>query len=320
MPDQMTPRERIDAALRGDRVDRMPICFWHHFSPQGSGHKLAELTLAFFRDEFALDIVKVMPDLPYPGPDAPISAPLGLPRLPVDTTPMFQEQLTCIDALRAALGPDYPIVVTLFSPLTTMLRFLRPFSRAIEIARAQPEAFGEGLEIVTENLHDLMAAVVGAGASGVFYSCMGATTAGFTPEEYERLGRAYDERALAGAAAGWCNIVHIHADPDQGQERLYFDIFDRYPVPVLSWSDRLTGPTLREALGMTGKCLMGGLFERGPITRGPESDIEAEVADAVGQTGGRQLILANGCSVPNDTPGRWLHAARDAVDRIPLAS
>ena len=320
MPDQMTPRERVDAALRGEQVDRVPVCFWHHFNPEGSGRKLADLTLAFFRDEFRLDIVKVMPDLPYPGPESPILSPQGLPRLPVETTPMFREQLVCIEALRAALGPDYPIVVTLFSPLTTMLRFLRPFSRAIEIARAQPDAFAEGLEIVAANLHDLMAASVDAGASGVFYSCMGATTAGFTPEEYGRLGRAYDERALDGARDGWCNIVHIHADPDQGDERLHFDLFDGYPVPVLSWSDRLTGPTLRDALGMTGKCLMGGLFERGPIIRGPEPDIAAEVADAVAQTGGRRLILANGCSVPNEVPVRWLHAARDAVDTLPLPS
>ena len=44
--------------------------------------------------------------------------------------------------------------------------------------------------------------------------------------------------------------------------------------------------------------------------------ILAEARDAVAQTGGRKLILANGCSVPDDTPEEWLEAARDAVDQL----
>jgi uroporphyrinogen decarboxylase len=28
------------------------------------------------------------------------------------------------------------------------------------------------------------------------------------------------------------------------------------------------------------------------------------------------LILANGCSVPDDTPEEWLHAARQMVDNL----
>jgi uroporphyrinogen decarboxylase len=321
MPDWMTPRERVEAALQGRAVDRVPICFWHHFKPEGSGSRLAEMTLAFFRDRFRLDIVKVMPDLPYPWPDPPIQSAKelpGLPRLTVDATPMFREQLVCIRALRVALGPDHPIVLTLFSPLTTVLRFLgRPFSRGVEAARGQPDVFEAGLEIVASNLRGLMAAAVDAGASGIFYSCMGATTADFTPEEYERFGRAYDEQALDGAARAWCNVVHVHAELDQADQRIHFELFDSYPVEVVSWSDRLTGPSLAEAWALTGKSMMGGLFERGPITRGGEAEIAAEIADAIAQTGGRRLVLANGCSVPDDTPERWLQVTRDLVDRQP---
>jgi uroporphyrinogen decarboxylase len=318
MPDRMTPRERVEAALCGEAADRVPLCFWHHFKPNRSGSRLAELTLEFFRDTFRLDIVKVMPDLPYPWPKERIREAADirrLPRLSVEDTPMFREQLVCVRTLREELGPDYPIIVTLFSPVTTLLRFVgRPFSRAIGIARSEPEAFEAGLDIVAANLRGLMAALMEAGASGIFYSCMGATTAEFTAEEYERFGRAYDEQALAGARGGWCNVVHIHADPRQKRERLHFQLFDGYPVQVLSWSDRLTGPSLREALSMTDKCLMGGLYERGPITKGGEAEIAAEIADAIDQTGGRRLILANGCSIPDDTPEHWLHTARTLLD------
>lgn len=311
----MTPRARVEAALAGDPVDRPPICFWHHFRPEGSGERLAEQTLAFFRDRFALDVVKVMPDLPYPTPERPPATAAdvaALPGLEMGTTPSFQEQLVCVRALRAALGSDVPVVVTLFSPLAMVRRLLR--ERLVEVARADPGRFDEGLATVGANLRELMASLIDAGASGVFYSSMGATSADLTVAEYERFGVAHDLAALEGAAGGWCNIVHVHADPDQSADRIYFELFERYPVQVVSWSDRLTGPTLRQAAGMTGKCLMGGLFERGPITRGGEHEIAAEIDDAITQTGGRRLILANGCSVPDDTQEEWLGAARRLLD------
>jgi uroporphyrinogen decarboxylase len=61
---------------------------------------------------------------------------------------------------------------------------------------------------------------------------------------------------------------------------------------------------------------MGGLAERGPLTHGGEAEIENEIMAAVTQTKGRRLILANGCSVPDDTPEEWLYVARKLVDQL----
>ena len=71
--DYMTRTERVQAAVNGAEVDRVPVCFWHHFQPEGSGRAMAEATLRFFDEEFDLDIAKVMPDLPYPFPKKSIS-------------------------------------------------------------------------------------------------------------------------------------------------------------------------------------------------------------------------------------------------------
>src|SRR5207249_10695435 len=111
----MSASERVHAALVGEHVDRVPFCFWHHFKPEGSGERLAELTLEFFRQKFDLDIVKIMPDLPYPyTQETPWSM---MPRLGLDT-PSFQQQLICIRAIRTQIGSDHPLLLTLFSPLT----------------------------------------------------------------------------------------------------------------------------------------------------------------------------------------------------------
>ncbi|GAC1349702.1 MAG: uroporphyrinogen decarboxylase family protein [Ktedonobacteraceae bacterium] len=313
----MTPGERVHAAVKGEHVDRVPFCFWHHFKPEGSGKRMAELTMEFFIEKFQLDIVKIMPDLPYPAPEhALIGADQvrSLPRLDL-TTPMFREQLVCIRTLRSQLGDDYPLILTLFSPFTTITRFMGK-KAAIEQVRQNPSVFGQGLATVAANLNDLMAAAIDAGASGIFFSCMGATSADFTPDEYTHLIRPYDLQALEGAKAGWLNIVHVHADPNQEEDDLYFEDFVDYPVSVMSWSDRLTGPSLSEASTMTDKCLMAGLWERGPLTHGSEMELDNEITSAVSQTKGRRLILANGCSVPDDVDEHWLHVARRLVDNL----
>lgn len=312
----MTAGERVRAALAGEQVDRVPLVFWHHFRPEGSGERLAQLTKAFFHDTFDLDIIKIMPDLPYPEPGHQLTAAdlRALPRLGLET-PIFQEQLTCIRALRAQLGKDYPLILTIFSPLTYAMRWIGR-ERVVKAARQDPEAFEQGLSVLAENLRALLAAAIDAGASGIFFSCMGATNRHFTRTEYARLGRPYDLQALADTGKGWLNIVHVHADPEQEGDEIYFEDFVDYPVQVMSWSDRLTGPELSEALTLTDKCLMGGLAERGPLTHGSEAELENEILGAVTQTRGRRLILANGCSVPDDTPDQWLHAARRLVEQM----
>lgn len=317
MTTTMTASERVHAALKGEHVDRVPFCFWHHFKPEGSGERQAAYTMEFFRQKFDLDIVKIMPDLPYPDPPTPLieaDQVRMLPKLGLDT-PMFEQQLICIRALRSQLGNDYPLIVTHFSPLTYVLRTMGK-QKAIEEARKNPEPIEEGLGTVAANLRHLFEASIDAGANGIFFSSMGATTAHFTREEYARLGRPYDLYALEGAKDGWLNTVHVHADPDQTGDQIYFEDFLNYPVSVLSWSDRITGPSLSEAFAMTDKCLMGGLDERGPLTHGSETELDNEIMSAITQTKGRRLILANGCSIPDDTPEEWLHKARMLVDNL----
>ena len=71
---EISPWERVSLAVNGEEVDRLPVCFWHHFKPEGSGRKLAEATYQFFVHDFDLDIAKLMPDIPYPFPHGSIKS------------------------------------------------------------------------------------------------------------------------------------------------------------------------------------------------------------------------------------------------------
>ncbi len=102
-----------------------------------------------------------------------------------------------------------------------------------------------------------------------------------------------------------------------GEHDLLLEAVLDFPTHVLSWSDHITGVSLRQVRALApSRTLMGGLDERGVITTGPAGAIAAEMRDALDQTGGRGHILAPGCSVPDDCPEEWLHAARAAVEQI----
>jgi uroporphyrinogen decarboxylase len=313
---EMTKTERVMAAVRGEPVDRLPICFWHHFKPEGSGRKLAEATLDFFVDSFDLDIVKIMPDIPYPFPHNSIDNVEDwrlLEPIDIQRSRYVSQRVEAVRLLRELLGPDTPIVMTVFSPLAELMYFAKEKSLALEHARQSPGGIHEALNTIANNLRRQNEAVIEAGADGVFFALQGCTRTMMTEELYREVGRPYDLIALSGAANGWLNILHVH-----GESELMFDSVLDYPTQVLSWSDRLAGPSLREARTKTSKCLMGGWHEFGALSNGPANAILDEAVDAVAQTNGRKFILANGCSVPDDTDEQWLDIARDVAEQLEL--
>ena len=203
--------------------------------------------------------------------------------------------------LRDALGFDTPVIMTVFSPLAEAMYAARDRDQFLAHLREHPVVIHEALATIAENLAAHMRDVIDAGADGIFFALQGCSRTIMTEQQYREFGRPYDLMALRGASSGWLNILHVHGEKD-----LMFDQVLDYPVQVLSWSDRIAGPSLREARVKTSKCLMGGWNEFGALSQGPEEQIEAEAKDALAQTGGRKFILANGCSVPDDTDHRWL--------------
>jgi uroporphyrinogen decarboxylase len=314
--EEMTKYERVMAAVNGDEVDRIPVCFWHHFRPEGSGRKMAEATYNFFVEKFDLDILKIMPDIPYPFPRRTISDPNDwrlLEPIDEDRSRYFTQRATAIQALREMVGFDVPIIMTVFNPLSEAMHFATSNEVFMQHAEEYPSIIHEALATIAENLRAHLRDCMDAGADGVFFALQGCTSAAMTREQYLELGRPYDLLSLQGNRNGWLNVLHVHGDRD-----LFFEDALDYPVQVLSWSDRLAGPSLREARSMTSKCLMGGWHEFGALSNGPVEKIREEAEDSLRQTGGRKYILANGCSVPDDTDEQWLRAARQIVEELEL--
>lgn len=310
----MSKMERVRAAVEGERVDRVPFCCWHHFRPGGNPRALVRQTVEFFGG-LDLDIVKLMPDIPYPFPADSIRRAEDwylLPHTdPTDAT--FGRMNDAVALLRDEIGEDAPILVTVFSPFTDAMRFAGA-GQIRQHLRENPAEVHGALAVIAANLAQFCAATIDAGADGVFLAAQGAGDDLLTPIEYAEFARPYELEVLRACAAGWLTTLHVHA-----ASGLDITPFLTYPAPVLSWSDRLTGVSLAQVRAQAPeRCLMGGISERGPILTGDGDEIQAEMRDALDQVeGGRRFILANGCSIPDETPIEQLVLARQQVDRLP---
>ncbi|HEY3083024.1 MAG TPA: uroporphyrinogen decarboxylase family protein [Chloroflexota bacterium] len=325
----MTPRERVRAALRGDQVDRVPIAFWGHFaSDPRTAEAITAETLAFQR-RFDWDFVKVMPSGMY-FPQAlgceltPASGPGGTnqiartivrsaedwPRLPepAPTEGWLGEHVAAVGRIRRELGPDVPIVQTLFSPLTNAHKLAgADFKRYV---REEPAALEAGLEHLTAATIAFARATLDAGADGFFYATQEATLDELAEPEFEGLGKAYDLRVLGALdERAWFKLLHVC------RESIMAEVVADYPVEAINWDTHRNFPSLAEAPGIWPQALVGGLDRQGAILSGAPAEVEREVRSAVDALGGQRLIVSAGCALPLARPDANLEAARRAVER-----
>ncbi len=325
----MDKRQRIQAALQGEAVDRVPLSLWrHYFCQDRTASGLAEVTLALAR-EYDLDLVKLTPCGLYAVEDwagecisfpeteheppflhvAAVTDPSAWRRLPIQE-PMqgaLGRELEAIHLVAAELRGETPFMMTIFSPLT--LAFKLAGQAVIEHLRRHPADLHAGLEILTETTLRFTRAALAAGTDGLFFATQLASHCWLTPSEYEEFGQRYDLEVLnAVAGRSAITVLHLH-----GQE-VFFDLANRYPIHAVSWHNQETSPSLTQAPHRTGRAFLTGL-DRNLLEHGPITAIQAQVHQAIGQTEGRGLILAPSCVIPTRAPTMHLQGVREAVDR-----
>ncbi len=309
----MNKKERFLAAVRGEPVDYPPTVAWCNFVTDAADGKENARRQLEFQQAGDWDLCKVMNDyrLAPPAGIETIDTPQDMLRFAKQpmSDRIFGEQLECLRIMRARLGPDVPLIDTLFEPFFSLL-FAVGFSRASFI-RSHPDEAASMLTALTDTFTDYIAEIRKVPVDGVLYATNACiitpSSRGISEAEFRTFHESYDRRLL-GAMAGMVRIVHAHGNPlDLGR------ILD-YPCEVFSWSDRLPGnPSIATVRGLTGKCLMGGIDES-KLQERSLPEIRAEVADALAQAGGsRNFILSPGCNVASGIAMRSLVCMRDAA-------
>jgi uroporphyrinogen decarboxylase len=307
----ITHKERIQACLNNEILDRPPVALWRHFPiDDQTPETLAAATLHFQRT-YDFDIVKVTPASSFCVKDWDVEDqwmgdtegtrrytkriihdPRDWETLPTldATAPHLAGQLACLRFIRTELDAETPLLQTIFSPLA-QAKNLAGNDTLIAHLRLYPEAVRKGLETLAESTRRFVEACLETGIDGIFYAIQHAQAGLLTLEEYKTLGLPYDEKALEPAQELWCNLLHLH-----GRD-IYFSLLDSLNFPIVNWHDRETYPSLSEAQGLFSGVMCGGM-RQDTLVYGDQAAVQKEVADAIEQTNGKRFILGTGCVVP----------------------
>ncbi len=313
---------RIEAAIAGQPVDHVPVALWRHFpvDDQDPG-RLAALTVQWQR-EWDFDLVKFMPSGTYSVEDWGAKsvyegAANGARAVAVPGLKRAEDwrRLPRLDPKKGALGAQnealaraahelggrVPILQTVFSPLTTARKLAG--EALLDQLRADPEALEAGLRTITDTTVDFALQALKSGAHGLFFATQLATTDVLTVPEYQRFGVRFDLEVFREIKSkARVSMLHLHG------ENVMFDPLASYPVEMINWHDRLTAPSLKNALNKFKGILVGGVEERELIVTGGEQAVRAQVRDAIVQTGGRRLVVGPGCVVAIAAPEQNIHA------------
>ena len=334
----MTPthRERLQACLKGEQIDRPPVALWRHFPVDDqSPDTLAAATLQF-QNTYDFDLVKVTPASSFCLKDwgvedawmgdtegtrryakRLIQKPGDWEALPLleSTAPHLAGQVACLRQIRAGLGPEVPVLQTIFSPLAQAKNLVGGEALLVHL-RKYPEAVRQGLETIALTTRRFVEAALEAGIDGIFYAIQHAQAALLTLEEYNTIALPLDHQVLEPTSNLWCNLLHLHGD------NIYFELASEFSFQIVNWHDRETPPSLAEALQTSevsrGFAVCGGLG-RDTLVYREQAEVQREAQDAIAQTNRKRLILSTGCVVPVIAPHGNILAARESVDSSLLA-
>lgn len=324
-----TRRDRLEAVVRRERADRVPVALWRHFPVDDQfADELARSQIDFQR-LFDFDFMKVTPSSSYcvddwglqtqyegnlEGTRTYLTRRIASPGDWYELEPLdslagsLGRQIECLKHINDAIGDETPFIQTVFNPLA-QARYLAGDVQLVTHLRTHPGAVLAGLQTIASTTAAFVQEVCKTGAAGIFLAVQYASYQLVSQDEYVTFGEPFDRQVLdALGQNAWFNVLHLH-----GQD-VMFDLLSDYPVQAFNWHDRETSPTLAEAKGRTRLALIGGLRQWETMVRGTPAEVRAEIADAVQQTGGDRLIVGTGCVTPIVAPMANLRAAREAVD------
>src|SRR5215207_6040503 len=322
-----THKERIQACLNNEILDRPPVALWRHFPVDDQDPKsLADATLQFQR-LYDFDIVKVTPASSFCLKDwgiqdkwtgdtegtrrytnRIIQDPRDWESLPVvaPAAPHLAAQIECLRFIRSELDTETPLIQTVFSPLA-QAKNLAGNDTLLAHLRLYPEAVMKGLATIAETTRRFVEACMDAKIDGIFYAIQHAQASLLRFDEYQIYGLSDDQQVLEPARELWCNLLHLHGHD------VYFSLLDSLKFQIVNWHDRETFPALTEARELYSGALCGGMRQDSLVYE-DSAQVRKEAADAIRQTDGKRFILGTGCVVPVIASHGNILAARQSVE------
>ena len=330
----MTKRERFLKVLANEPVDRVPVAFFHHFTPVADWNMGLESPEAIERNieghrpalqKFDPDVIKIMNDT--------------LMMMPMDVSfvesaaDLYKIQPMSLDCdyakkqieltkrvVEIYKGCDAPIYVTSFSAAWVLRN---AFTADLPVAGADerfmkelmaedPQAVADCLMTMSKGIAELNKVLLTeCGADGIYFSC--ANQAGFFPKDFHQKYVAPSEKYVLEQAKQIrdMHILHICGYHGHGND---LSLYTDYDAAAYSVAVNAEGTTMAEAKKLFGgKAVIGGFTQDGVIYKGTPEEVEKstwELLDNAGQLG---VVIGADCTVPTDIDDDRFNWVRDAA-------
>jgi uroporphyrinogen decarboxylase len=331
--DRHSHRERLNMIFSGEKPDRFAASFWRHFFHKEHYAEGTAEAMLDFQARFDWDFMKINPRADYHvegwglrqqwshdefkkhvKSNFPVSRlehwrdiePLKL------STPVLDEHLRVVSIIRSRLPRDFPIMMTVFTPLAVAGRLVDDDNLLAEHLHHHPDRVLPALEAITQTFESFVAELRNAGADGIFFATtQWASSNLISWNEYERFGVPFDQRVIEASGEDAINLFHVCSSNNYLKELVKLN----YPCQMYNWdSDDPTNLPLDKGFDIvTDKTIVGGVDRNGWLLHATADEIRYKIDEMKSNLDPARLIIGPGCSIPPEVPMENLAAIREKL-------
>ncbi len=327
----MQKRWRLERALLGESLDRLPAALWRHFPGDDQRYTDLARSIIDFQHDYNWDFVRAMPSRSFQVNDYGVQdswrgdtrgfreISKWVVQRSLDWTELrplsptrgaLARQVECMRLVCQAMAADEtPVLQTIYSPLVQAAQ-LAGTQKTLCDMRLRPDRLRSALMQLTESsLRFIEALGKLDGMSGIFLVTKFASHDIMSEAEYSAVALPHIRAILENLPADWwLNIVQVAgASP-------MLRLLGTLRLQALSWDVSASAVSLAEAREIYTGAVCGGLSDRGDLLLGRPSLLRAAVQEAQRQSKSRPLILSGGGEGYITTPIGHIRAFRSLVE------
>ncbi len=327
----MHKRERLERAIAGEPVDRVPVALWRHWP--GDDQRYADLARSTidFQHDYNWDFVRVMPSRNFQVVDygvqdeweghaqgildikkRVIKRSLAWTELrPLSPTRgALAQQAQCLGLIGQAFQTEaVPILQTIYSPFIQAAQ-LAGRQKLLRDMRVRPDRLRTGLNLLSESTNRFINALRKVpGVAGIFVVTEFASHDVMSEVEYAAYVLPHIQNILADLPEHWwLNIVQV------GGPSPMLPLFADLPIQALNWDTRNGSDELTQAKSLFRYASCGGLNEREDLLCGTPALLSSVVREAISQSESRKIIVSGSGNGYVNTPISNIRAVRSIVE------
>lgn len=318
----MNSRDRVIAAIKGEKIDRLPMGFWYHFDPQtyGSIEDTVKVHKEFYENT-GTDILKIMNENLFPY-DVKITKPSDFRQIktPTEKSKFIMQQKETVKRIVEEMGGKAFLLMTLHGTMASAWHarggsdgYSEGSFLLADYLREDKDSMIELFKKITEAMNILMYEVKDTGIDGIYYSALGGETYLISDEEYETFIKPFDMEMNKTAEDLFdYNFFHMCKD------KINLNRFKDIPAKVYNWGEHHDNPSLEEGARIFGDAAILGGFDnsQGVIVTGSKEELKSHLLSVKTRMKNTKFLVGADCTLPSDTDLAQIRTIREILEEI----